>query len=274
MTRYPFGLHGYHRPGSNGKVKWYDPTNAFGADPDPQREAGEAAQREEARKQAIRDQINVMYGIRPDGTATGSTPKARNGTLLGASYTAPGDSAAASLADAAKAELDKEGSDVGDATKSYYTDQLNRGYTAAERNTRFNLARQGLLGGSVDADQQGQVRSDRDLGGTRIAEAVRQAVTGLQAQREGERLGAVSLVNAGQGDEGVRAATTGLQASLDNVKNANKADIFGGLFAGSADAFANQNFNAANAAALARYQNQLGAFFPATSTGSGRVTST
>lgn len=247
-SRYPFGLHGYHRPsGRTGKVELADPLNVLSSDPNPAGDAAEAAKAEEARKQKIRDQINKMYGV---GDTNDPTVKA------------------------AQDELAKEQGDVGDATKSYYTDQLNRGYTAAERNTRFNLARQGLLGGSVDSDQQGQVQSDRNVGATRIGEAVRQATTGLQAQRESERLNATGLVNAGNGDEGIRAATTGLQGSLDTVKNANKANIFGDLFAGSADAYANANFNAANAALLARYQSQLGSFFPASSTSSGRVTAT
>lgn len=36
MNRYPFGLHGYHRPsGKSGKVELYDPLNVFGSTYDP-----------------------------------------------------------------------------------------------------------------------------------------------------------------------------------------------------------------------------------------------
>jgi hypothetical protein len=244
MTRYPFGLHGYHRPsGRTGKVEWADPLNVMSSDPNPAGVAAQQAQEEEARKQTVRDRINKMYGV-------GDDPEAQ----------------------AAKTQLATEGKNVGDATSSYYTDQLGRGYTAAERNARFNLARQGLLGGSADSDQQGQLKSDRDLGATRIGEASRSAVTALQAQREQERLNATGLVNAGTGSEAVRAASTGLQSSLNNASSANKANIFGDLFAGTADNAAAQNYNDANAAMAARFQNKLGAFFPNRSASAGRVT--
>lgn len=40
MSRYPFGLHGYHRAqGGSGKVEWYDPLNVFGSTYDPAAQA-------------------------------------------------------------------------------------------------------------------------------------------------------------------------------------------------------------------------------------------
>lgn len=250
MNRYPWGLHGYHRPSSNGKVKPEDPLNVFGGTYDPNKKGVQEAEEEEARKAHLRSQIDKMYGI-DNGDAA-----------------APGDAAAA------KAALEKDLTDVGDATRGYYVDTLNRDFTKAERGTRFNLARAGLLGGSADSDQQAEVRSDRDLGATRIDEAVRRAVASLQAQRESERMNAIGLVNAGVGDQAIRSAQSGLESSLSNANSQQRVELFGDLFANSADAAASQNVNAANAALLARYKQQVGSFFPATSTTGGRVTPT
>jgi hypothetical protein len=120
--------------------------------------------------------------------------------------TVPDDEAAA-----AQKAMEGENTKLADATRAYYTDQLGRQYTKAERETRFKLARQGLLGGSEDVFQQGEVNSDRDLGATRVDEAVRHAVASLKTQREQERLNAINLVNSGAGDSAVSAAQAGLR---------------------------------------------------------------
>jgi hypothetical protein len=199
--------------------------------------------REEAAKQTLRGRVNAMYGIGPGG-------------------------------ESAAAQMKKEEDELANANRTYYTDELNRGYNKAERNTRFNLARRGVLGGSDDIDQQMEVQSDRDLGATRLDDAVRQSVAGLRTNREQERLMATSLINAGEGENAVLAASKGLENSLANSRTANKTQLFGDLFANSADAMAAQNANAANAALLARYK-QTSSFFPAgDKTDSGRRTAT
>jgi hypothetical protein len=118
-----------------------------------------------------------------------------------------------------------------------------------------------------------EVQSDRDLGATRLDDAVRQSVAGLRTNREQERLMATSLINAGEGENAVLAASKGLENSLANSRTANKTQLFGDLFANSADAMAAQNANAANAALLARYK-QTSSFFPGDKTDSGRRTAT
>jgi hypothetical protein len=60
---------------------------------------------------------------------------------------------------------------VSDATRGYYTDQLTRAFGGAERNNRFALARQGLMGGSQDVDSNAQLQTDENLGATRIDQA-------------------------------------------------------------------------------------------------------
>lgn len=200
--------------------------------------SGDAAAAEEARKDALRRRIDTLYGI--------------------------GD-------DAAAKQLADERTQVSDSTRSYYADQLARSFGSAERNNRFNLARQGLLGGSANVDTNTELETDRTLGATRIDQAARAAAASLDAQREQERMGAIGLVNSGAGESAVSSAQAGLRNSLNQVSNTNKANLFGDLFSTGADAFASQNANAANAAMLARFQQQLGAYFPTKSSG-GTVT--
>lgn len=238
MNRYPFGLHGYHRPGKGGKVRIQDPLNVFGGTYDPNQKATQQAQEDEARKARLRTQIDKLYGV--------------------------GDPAAA-------AQMQTDQRQVSDATSSYYNDQLSRSVAAAERNNRFNLARQGLSGGSQDANSNAELQTDQALGATRIDQAARAAAASLAAQRENERLSANALVNAGAGQQAVNSAQEGLKSSLNNANNQQRADLTGDLFAGFADNYALQNANSANAALLLRYQQQLGAFFPTKSSG-GTVT--
>lgn len=222
----------------------------------------EQAQQEEARKETLRTRINRLYGV---GGGNTTAPGSSGGVL-------PEPSTGDPEIDATRKQMQGELTQVGDANRAYYTDALNRSFTKAERGTRFNLARQGLLGGSEDSAQVGEVKSDRDLGATRVDEAVRKAIAGLSTSREQERLNAINLVNAGVGESAVDSATSGLRTSFTNANNQTKADLFSDLFANSADAAATQNVNAANAALLARYKQ--GSFFPTSTTSSGRVTAT
>lgn len=206
-------------------------------------EAGILAAEEEARKAALRRRIDLFYGI-------GDDPEAL----------------------AARTSLEGEKTKIADATRSYYTDQLGKDYEKAERKTRFALARSGVLGGSQDVEQQGEVRSDRDLGATRVDDAVRRALAGLETQREQERLSSIQLVNSGAGESAVSAAQAGLRNTLENASSAQKQDLFSDLFANSANAVSNANMADREAALLGRYKDRLSSFFPAKSATTGRVT--
>jgi hypothetical protein len=172
----------------------------------------------------------------------------------------------------AASQMDAERKQVSDATRGYYTDQLTRAFGGAERNNRFALARQGLMGGSQDVDSNAQLQTDENLGATRIDQASRGAAASLDQQREQERLNAISLVNSGAGESAVAAAQAGLHNSLQNVSTANRASLFNDLFTNGADAYSAQAQNAALAAQLGRYQQSLSYFYPTGSSSSGRIT--
>ena len=249
--------------------------------------AGANQEEEERRKSALRARIDALYGISSTepliekakggggllglGTGGGGLFNSKLVDDLNQQTAAQNSSAATTSADAATS-MEAEKTKLADATRGYYTDELGDQYAKAERNTRFKLARQGLLGGSEDVYQQGDVREDRDMGATRVDESVRRAIASLTGQREQERLNAINLVNAGAGDSAVSAAQAGLRNSFENVASQQKADIFGDLFTGSADAVTGNNLAAQQAAQLGLYRDRLSTFFPTRSTSSGRVT--
>lgn len=280
--RHPFGEHGYHRPTAQTKKihdsglggarynKYSDPLQVW--TPPPEDDAAARAAEEEARKEALRQRINRMYGIGTPSTgtrqvATDQLDELGAPVLRNESFTVPD-----AEADAAQAAMQAENTKLADATRSYYTDQLGRSSGKAERETRFSLARKGLLGGSEEVFQQGEVKQDRDLGATRVDDAVRRAIAGLTGQREQERLNAINLVNAGSGESAVGAAQAGLRNSFENQSSQQRADIFNDLFAGAADAKTASNLQAQEALMANRYRDRLGAFYNSGRSTSGRVT--
>jgi len=242
--------------------------------------AGARQEEEERRKAEMRRRIDRLYGInRPEPPLPRPTsdgwlgPVFRNMADQQNPQIEAGNSALLQQATEAAKQMETENTKLGEATRSYYTDELGDKYAEAERNTRFKLARQGQLGGSEEIFQQGDVKKDRDLGATRVDESVRRAIASLTGQRENERLNAVNLVNAGAGDSAIGAAAAGLRNSFANAESAQKANIFTDLFANSADTVAASNNADQQAALLARYRDRLSSFFPAGgTTTSGRVT--
>lgn len=206
---------------------------------------GSNEEEEEARKAELRRRIDKLYGVGDDSDAR-----------------------------AAAQSMDEENTKLAGATRSYYADKLGEQYGDAERQKRFSLARRKLLGGSEEIFQQGELKEDRDMGATRVDDAVRRAVTGLRNQREQERLSAINLVNSGAGDSAVSAAQAGLRNSFDAAASAQKAALFDDLFGSAVDGLASGN-EAARAAALgARYRDRVTSFMNPTRSTSGRITST
>lgn len=246
-------------------------TDLFGGG--QQDESGKRMEEEEGRKAALRRRIDAFYGIADQEEVPGFAGSRFSKLAQPVGQMVRDRNAALETgATAARTSMGDEETKLADATRAYYTDQLGKTFAEASRNTRFKLARQGLLGGSEDANQQGEVTSDRDLGATRVDEAVRRAVSQLKTQREQERLNAIGLVNSGSGESAVSAAQTGLRNSLENVSSQQKADLFSDLFTHAAD-IGTAN-NAQNQAALlnARIRDGITSFFPVRTTTSGRVT--
>lgn len=246
--------------------------------------SGAAAAEEERRKAALRRRIDALYGIsseEPQIPAITATPVGEgSGFLQGAmgqavagenSQIAQRNVAGASEAETARQSLEAEKTQLGDATRSFHTDALQRSYEKAARQAKFNLARRSVLGGSGEVDVMSELSTDRNLGATRVDDAVRRAISGLETSREQERLNAIQLVNSGAGDSAVTAAQRGLQNAFENQSSQQRADLTSDLFSAGADAATFQNLNDQALAQAALFRDRTSSFFAPRAT-SGRVT--
>lgn len=164
-----------------------------------------------------------------------------------------------------------EETQVSDALRGYYTDQLKREYDQNERQLRFGAGNTGNIGGSAYADKIAKLNTDNAMGGTEISDAVTRAVNNLRAAREGTRMQSINLINGGAGPEAVTSAQQGLQQSLDAAKSGNKEQLFGDLFSNLAFNNAAGNANNQSASAMALFRNKLGSFFPTQPASGGTI---
>lgn len=116
------------------------------------------------------------------------------------------------------------------------SEDLNQQRTDAEREERFRLARQGLLGGSANIDTFDRILNEYGKASAGIADQAGRATTDLRMADEQSRLNLIDRVLAGENASAVldRAATQLQQSAQDAVR---QADIngMGSIFSTAAD---------------------------------------
>lgn len=246
---------------------------------------------EESRKIGLRQRINSLYGYGSGGAMTVDRAKFTTPSMIVADETGPQqqpetfdqagyDAAVAAGAGtdaeaaAARAAMSKEETDLANANRNFYSEDLQHSYAKAKRNNTFALADRGLLGGKAQVDTEAELNRDNTLGGTRLEDEVRSAVASLKNQREGERLNALNLVNAGTGEEAIAGAQAGLSRSLQNATATRKANIAGDLFTTGADSVAAGNNAAMGGLAYQQYLQSLRRFSNPVSSVGAAVTPT
>lgn len=267
----------------------YDPLRLYEDDSESS-DSGSQQREEEARKDALRRRLNIYFGIAPTSSNVQILPFGEQTPSDGetqeqfearrAAFQAAEDAKLEPFrqeqrdAAAAEASFSTEGNRIMDALRAHYADELGRAYEKGERGARFSLARRGQLGGSVDVDTQAELKSDRDMGATRIDEAVRRAMTNLRGEREQQRQSAMSLIDAGAGDEAISAAQSGIRNAIDSARDAGREQLFTDLFSAGADSYARNNDSARMAALGNYYRGRLQTYFPSSggSGGAGRIT--
>lgn len=130
---------------------------------------------EEARRMAAVTRINTFYGLSPDGLSNPTDPTAKANALA----------------------REQGYQRVHDNTMGIYNEDISRNHGDASRAMRFGLARSGLAGGSVDADEMGNLAN---AFARSVATANRQAdsqVAGLRSNDEMTRADLISRINAG-----------------------------------------------------------------------------
>jgi hypothetical protein len=203
---------------------------------------GGAAQQqaEEAKKAAFRSQINSLFGV--------------------------GDGADAARA---KSSIAAEEAGLDSAFRTHYTTEGKKQYDEALRKLTFNAANTGHVNDSAFADEKARLDEANALGGTRISDAVQQAINNYRNNNDSVRNNSIALVNAGSGADAIAAANAGLQQSLQGAKSATKQDLFSDLFANTAFAKAAGDASGRNAqiaALFSRKGNAVGGYTPTAGT--------
>lgn len=124
--------------------------------------------------------------------------------------------------------------DIADAVgayREYGLQDLDRQKTVADRQSRFALASRGLIGGSVQNDQQAEFGRQYSRGVLDIERAARGVGAGIEATDQENRARLISLATTGLD------ATTGAQQAAASMRTALEAGRSGSQMQGLSDVF-------------------------------------
>lgn len=143
-----------------------------------------------------------------------------------------------------------------DATRSFYDRDLNRKKADADRGLTFALARSGLTGGSVDADQQGRLNESYSRGLLQAEQRAQQAGSSLESQDQQARARLIGLATSGLD------ATTAAQQAAASMKSNLEAGRAAARLSGIGNVFANVNKFAEKAKQSEQFREGLNAGLP------------
>lgn len=133
------------------------------------------------------------------------------------------------------------------ATRGLYNTELGRQQQVAARGLKFSLARAGLTGSSVAADQGNELGREMAQGSINAEQKSQSGLASLENQDNAERLQLISLAQSGA-DIGNAAtqSTDALRANLGSAMAGSTANALGDVFGGVSSSV--NNFNNAAAA--------------------------
>lgn len=142
-----------------------------------------------------------------------------------------------------------------DAVYNLNTQEVNRQHQEAERANRFAMARNGLLGGSVDIDSNAELDRRTNEGLAKAGGIADAAMADLQNADENTRSNLVSMATAGtDSTTAAQLAASGLKQNADAAKSDAAAASVGQLFNDIGNAYLYQN--------LSKYAQALGKQYP------------
>lgn len=143
--------------------------------------------------------------------------------------------------------------------------EVDRQATVAERDNRFGLARNGLLGGSVDVDSNQELDRRTNEGLLRAGGIADQSAADLKTADERTRSNLLSMAQSGI-DTGSAAtmALEGLKVNADNVAQARAGATIGNLFGDLSNAYLMNQANQGTAAGIGYGQQNFGVSSPLT----------
>lgn len=124
------------------------------------------------------------------------------------------------------------------------TNEVNRQALDAERNNRFAMARNGLLGGSVDIDSNAELNRRTNEGLAQAAGIADSAMADLIQNDETTRNNLISMANAGtDATTAGQMAANGLKQNAEIAKANSAIATVGNLFNDISNAYLYNNFN-------------------------------
>lgn len=133
--------------------------------------------------------------------------------------------------DANAAERDAlYGTITGDAS-ARLLDRLAQDRAVAERGTRFQLARQGVAGGSADIDQNAEILRKFNEGTLEAGNAALASGNSARSADEQTRVGIINNIRNGMAaNDAISAAFAGLQNNANEARDAAMSTTIGGFF--------------------------------------------
>lgn len=144
-----------------------------------------------------------------------------------------------------------------------HTADLNEQFGDAQRTAKFNLARRGMTGSSVDADSRSELSDRHNEAAIRAAQLAEQAKQGLIANDEQTRSRLVQQAYGGLGATSVaqqayNQATVNAQQAAADSRLSNLGQVFADLTAVNLGA----NDIAGRTQARRLYEQQTGSYYP------------
>ena len=158
---------------------------------------------------------------------------------------------------------------LGALNKSYQT-QLGTQQADASRGLKFSLARNGQTGGSVAADQGGELQKEMAQGQITAEQQAQGKLAGLESSDSAEKQQLISLAQSGAniGNAGQQVADS-LNANLQGAQANLGPNTLGNIFGGISNSISNYNTAAQSRLGLRAAQAYTGPFSNDTSTNAG-----
>lgn len=156
------------------------------------------------------------------------------------------------------------------ALNTSYQSQLATQQGDASRGLKFALARNGQTGGSVAADQGGELQKEEGQGEITAAQQAQAKLAGLKSSDQAERQQLISLAQSGAnvGNAGLQTADA-LSANLEGAQKELGPNTLGNIFGGVANSISGYNTAAQQRLGLRAAQAYTGPFSNSTSTNAG-----
>lgn len=133
------------------------------------------------------------------------------------------------------ADRQQQYGDFEKAMQAYNLDQVNQQKVDADRQLNFAMARQGLTGGSADADASARLMRDYNKGVLKGQQAASSAAAGLKAQDQAQKQQLIGLAQSGlDATTAANQSLTGMRTNLEQAMAQGQAQGLGDLFGGLA----------------------------------------